>query len=310
MFSLSTAFSISASGSWPRLLAETKKLGFDSLELNVEIPGTWMPEIEKSVVKGEIRISSLHNYCPAVENLPEGRSIYSGYLLTSDSEEERALAVQYSLRTVDWAARLNARAIVIHAGEIQTEPSGREFYRYIQQFGYNGKLYNRYLDAIRADRQRKSDRYLELLVEGLDTIVQYAGEKNVCIGLENRFFIHEIPDLDEMKKLLARYDSRHLGYWHDVGHAEVFVRQGWVKRHEDFLEPLSSRLIGMHIHDLKGLSDHYAPGSGDFDFSRLRPFAGDNNIIKVLEIHQKSTKKEVKDSVECLVKAGVDGKAC
>jgi sugar phosphate isomerase/epimerase len=304
MIALSTAFNISKARSWKKLLAEIKKLGFSAVELNVEVPEAWMPEIERSVQKGEIVVTSLHNHCPSVADLPLNRSIYSGYLLTADEPAERALAVKYTVRTVEWAARLGAKAVVVHAGEIPTEPSGREFYRYLQQFGHKGRLYPQYLDALRADRKKKSAVYLQFLKESLDKILIAADSKKIMVGLENRFHIHEIPDLEELSRLLAWYPDAPVGYWHDTGHAEVFVRQGWVEKHADFLTAFPDRIVGMHLHDLRGLSDHHAPGSGDFDFTLLLPYLTER-VVKVIEAHAKSSPDEVRASLEFFKKHGI-----
>jgi sugar phosphate isomerase/epimerase len=302
--SLSTAFNIKEYNSWTKYLPAVKKLGFDTLELNVEVPESWMPEIERSVCREEIRISSLHNFCPRLENLPDNRTVYTGYILNSDSEEERELALRHTFRTIEWANRMRAKAVVIHAGEVRTDPSGGEFYRYLQQFGRNGKMYPRYLEALMADRKKKSSYCLELLMKSLDRIIEFAREKDVRIGLENRYFLHEIPSFDEIGVLLDHYVGAPFGYWHDTGHAEVFVRQGWVENHAAYLARYAPRAIGCHLHDLKKLSDHYAPGSGDLDFRGIASYLA-GIPLKVVEAHAKSRPKEVAASIGFLRQSGV-----
>jgi sugar phosphate isomerase/epimerase len=304
MLSLSTAFNIRDYRSWKKYLPAVKKLGFESVELNVEVPESWMSEIETSVEKNEITISSLHNYCPRLENLPNNRSIYSGYHVNSDNEEERLLAVQYTLRTIEWASRLKAKAVVVHAGEVHTDPSGGEFYRYLQQFGRNGKLYQQYFDAFTADRAKKAPRSIDLLKKSLDEILPFARDRNVYIGIENRFHLHEIPNLQEVAVLLDAFRGAPIGYWHDTGHAEIFVRQGWVTEHTDFLKAYASRAIGCHLHDLHKMSDHYAPGSGDLDFGPLAPYLR-GIPLKIVEAHAKASPKEVQASIAFLGKYGI-----
>jgi sugar phosphate isomerase/epimerase len=301
---LSTAFNINSVKSWKKLVADTKKLGFSAMELNVEIPAAWMPEAAASVENGEIVVTSLHNYCPRIENLPSGRSVYSGYLLTSDNEEERKLAVEHTRNTIAWAGKLGAKAVVVHAGEIPTEPSAREFYRYLQQFGRDGKLVHQYLSTLLSDRKSKSNRYLETLMKGLDELLPLAAQAKVFVCLENRFYIHEVPNIEEAERLLGVYKKSPLGYWHDTGHAEVFVRHKWTPRHQDYLDVLGDRLVGLHLHDLRRFSDHYAPGSGDFDFSILKPYLNEKHL-RVVEAHPKSNRKEVQQSLEFMKKTGL-----
>lgn len=304
MLSISTAYSANNKKSWEKLLRQTRDLGFDHLELNVEIPAAWMDDIRRSVDAGEIKISSLHNYCPALEKLPPGRTIYSGYLLTSDDDDERKLALTSTRRTMEHAARLGAKAVVIHAGEVVTDPSGREFGRYIHQFGRSGKLYDHYYESIRADRGRKAATYLSRLLRAFDDLVPFAQQCGIMLGLENRFHFHEIPDISEVSMILDRFRGGPIGYWHDTGHAEIFVRMGWQGKHTDFLEPQRGRIVGMHLHDIKGMSDHHAPGSGEFDFSILKPFVTPETLL-VVEAHAKASDRELQSMKGTLISAGL-----
>jgi len=303
ILSLSTAYHITKFGSWQELLAETKRLGFGCLELNVEVPEQYLKDALMSVENNEISISSLHNYCPRLSSLPHGRTIYSGYIINSDDEQERKLAVEYSKKTVEWAGRLNAKAVVMHLGEISTEPSGRDFASYVSGFGIKGKLYDNYWNAIVKDRAAKSRVYLEKLMKSMDELLPFAADRKILIGMENRFYYHEMPNIEEAERLFENYKGAPLGYWHDSGHAEIFVRQGWVKNHTDFLSPFKGRTIGMHLHDLRSLSDHFAPGSGDFDFSKIAPYVTEQ-LLLVIEAHAKCSSSEVRNSADYLKKCG------
>jgi sugar phosphate isomerase/epimerase len=302
--SLSTAYHIKKFSSWQGLVAETKKLGFGALELNVEVPEHYLGEALVSVENNEISISSLHNYCPKLSSLPHGRSIYSGYVINSDDEHERKLAVEYSKKTIEWAHRLSAKAVVMHLGEIATDPSGRDFAKYVSVFGIKGKLYDGYWNAIAKDRASKSRVYLEKLMRSLDELLPFAADKKILLGMENRFYYHEMPNTEEVERLLDVYKGAPIGYWHDSGHAEIFVRQGWVKNHVDFLSPFKGRTIGMHLHDVRSLSDHFAPGSGDLDFSLIAPFVTDQ-VLLVIEAHPKCSSSQVSESADCLEKCGL-----
>jgi sugar phosphate isomerase/epimerase len=304
MLSISTAFNIYRHKSWQKLLDEFRKLGFKFLELNVETPEEWFEDIKNSVARGEIGISSLHNFCPKLRNLPAGRTIFSGYLLTSDDADERELAVRYTKKTIDWASELGAKKVVVHAGDIPTEPSGHDLFNYISQFGREGRLYRKYVDSILIDREKKSAGYMDLLLKGLDPIISYAAEKGIMIGLENRFYVNEIPNIEETAFILKKFAGGPVGYWHDTGHAEIAVRLGFVASHDIFLKNLSFALIGMHLHDVSGISDHFAPGCGDLDFGVLKPYVSDN-IALVIEAHQKSSVGDLVKGLEYLKTKGI-----
>ncbi|MBN1823669.1 MAG: sugar phosphate isomerase/epimerase [Endomicrobiales bacterium] len=304
MLSISTAYHLDRNDSWQKLLDDTKRLGFRSLELNVEFPAEWLSDALRSVEKGEIAVSSLHNYCPRLERLPPGKTVYSGYLLSSEDEEERKLAVKYTVNTVECASRLGAKAVVIHAGDVVTEPSGREFAKFVRQFGIKSMLYARYFEEMKASRKKKSARYMNNLFKSLDEVVKSAERAKIVLGIENRYYYHEIPNIEETRQILDRYEGAALAYWHDTGHAEMFVRQGWVKEHVEFLEPFKKRIAGVHLHDVRGFTDHNAPGSGSFDFAILKKYMNPA-VIPVIEAHPKASDSEVRGGIKYLTKIGL-----
>lgn len=117
-------------------------------------------------------------------------------------------------------------------------------------------------------------------------------------------YFHEIPNIDETLYLLDKFRGGPLAYWHDVGHAEVFVRLGLAKNHEFFLEKLSPSMAGMHLHDIKKFDDHFAPGSGEFDFDILKKYISPETI-KVMEVHSKASRTDIEEAKKCLLKAGI-----
>src|SRR5205807_1786368 len=74
------------------------------------------PGIVEGVAAGEIRISSLHNFCP----LPMGVTAAAPnlYQFSSDRPRERDLAERYTLKTIELAARVKAPLVVLHSGSI------------------------------------------------------------------------------------------------------------------------------------------------------------------------------------------------
>ncbi len=192
----------------------------------------------------------------------------------------------------------------MHLGEVNAGPAGKELAKYVRDFSRKGMLYGKYWDAFIKARSERSKEYLEKLMRSLDDILPLAADRKIILGFENRFHFHEMPNIEELVQLFEKYPDAPAGYWHDTGHAEMFVRQGWVKEHVDFLKPFTGKIVGMHLHDLRGLSDHFAPGSGDFDFKVLQPFVNSSQL-KVVEAHPKSTASEVAKSVLYLEKCGI-----
>ena len=75
-----------------------------------------MPGILEAVAAGEIKISSLHNFCP----LPVGvtHAAPNLYEFSAEKLHERELAVRFTLKTFEFAGRVGAPVVVLHLGSI------------------------------------------------------------------------------------------------------------------------------------------------------------------------------------------------
>jgi sugar phosphate isomerase/epimerase len=95
-----------------------------------------------------------------------------------------------------------------------------------------------------------------------------AERMGVRLALENRYHYHEIPLPDELDNLLNLGCGETVGYWHDVGHAQVLEHLG-LGTHEEWLRRFSERIVGVHLHDVVGLNDHLAIGLGTLDWDMV-----------------------------------------
>ena len=50
---------------------------------------------------------------------------------------------------------------------------------------------------------------------------------------------------------------------------------------EALLKTYSDHLIGVHLHDAVGLDDHLAPGTGTFEFKKIKPFIKINTPLVI-----------------------------
>jgi sugar phosphate isomerase/epimerase len=131
----------------------------------------------------------------------------------------------------------------------------------------------------------------------LDDVLTQLPE-GIVIGIENRSDYHEIPNLSELQQLLDEYGDA-VGYWHDVGHAYMQELAGFYEK-DAYIKTLQCRLIGAHIHDALGFSDHRAPGYGEIDFeSSLKPYLNDG-VLRVLELHSRVTPEEAAYGIQFL----------
>ena len=88
------------------LTAEVKQLGFNALEVNYKITEPMLTDIAALVERGEIKVTSLHNFTPLPANFTKSPGSGGLFLLSSADEERQMEAVEQTKRTIDYGARL------------------------------------------------------------------------------------------------------------------------------------------------------------------------------------------------------------
>lgn len=286
---LSTAWNALRHRSGRKMALELLGLGFDTLELNVHVTEPMIREIEPMVKQGEIQICSLHNYCPTPKGVRREEAAAVNMPIASPDGFERRKAVGHTRRTIEWAARLGAPAVVIHAGAVPIEIRQREALRLI---GAGCQEDARKIVAKdMMERTAVRQTYIDSVTASLDELSAHAESAGVKLGLETRYYYGEIPSLDEFGTIFESVPSPALGYWHDTGHAHTMEVLG-IASQVDFLDRYGDRLIGIHLHDAVGSSDHRALGRGQIDFPKIMEYVRTDTAI-VLEIHGHVSEAEV-----------------
>lgn len=286
---VSTAWNALRHGSGKEMVRELLDLGFDLLELNVHVTPGMIKEVRGMVKRGQVRVCSLHNYCPLPAGVERDRAAGNVLPLSSTDEAERAAAVAQAKQTIEWAARLEAAAVVLHLGAVPMERRQREALRLI---GAGNQEQARAIvaeDLI--ERAAVRQPYINSVIASMGELAGHAEAAGVKLGLETRDCYSEIPSLDEFQMIFKNVVSPALGYWHDTGHAHVreVLR---IAEQEDYLKKYGDRLVGIHIHDAVGGSDHRALGRGEIDFSKILPYVRPDVDI-VLEIHSQASGAEL-----------------
>lgn len=277
-------------------LGVPERLGLEGVELDFRV-SRGLLERWWSRLKGKApRVLSLHNYCPVPDVLPEGKASGDAFNLASLDWEERREAIRWTMRTLEVASELEAEAVVLHLGYIPDLPKGlHDLYR-------EGKLDEEIVREYLEERGRKAKKPFEALLSAMEPILKRAEALGVKVGVENRYYANEFPLPEEIERIFREFDGAPLGYWHDVGHAHAMEKLGLVGQGE-LLEGFRDRLLGVHIHDAKGLDDHKPPGQGEVDFDALKGLP--QGVIKILEVHSPATEEEVARGVQLLKEKGV-----
>src|SRR5439155_3760412 len=294
MLSFSTCWNSGRHTAGDAMLREIKELGFDHVELGHGIRLSLMPGIQEMFDAGEVRFSSLHNFCPLpVEILSASPDCYQ---FSSAHPKERERAIRQTFQTIDFAARLDAPFVVLHLGEVPIGPVTDSLIRLVK----NGKLLSREFvrKKIRAVEKREAvaPPYLERVKEALRRICEYAASKNIRLGIEGRRGYEEIPTEREIPALLDEIASPQLGYWHDMGHIQIKENLGFLD-HAEWLQAIGARTFGCHMQDcIWPARDHQPPFTGGVAFEELVPLLPPTCLF-VWEMSPRNTPEEITRSV-------------
>jgi sugar phosphate isomerase/epimerase len=296
--SLSTMWAKGRFSNMAGFVTKAKEFGFTHIEANASIS----PQMLSELLKAKVPISSIHSPCPATLS---SRGIpVSSLSLSSLNESDRMEAVSFTKQTIDLAVSVKARAIVLHMGEVPIDLSLQERLYELHEGGYaQTKEYNQAKEELVYQRNVQALHYLEIAKRSLQDISEYSQQKGIILGLETRLNFHEIPNIDEMAALLKNVPGNLVGYWHDVGHAEVQQQLGF-SLHDEWLSRFRDRMVGIHLHDVLGISDHHAPGKGDVNWEMVTKYLPPK-IVKVCEIGEWNNEEQIEGVVEFLQSKGV-----
>ncbi len=277
------------------MLREIRDLGFASAELSHGTRISLLPGILEAVDAGEIRISSLHNFCP----LPMGVTYAAPnlYQFSAERARERELARRYTIKTIELAARVKAPAVVLHSGSVDMKNYTEKLCDLVVRREKVAKKYTRLCADVDKQREAKKRPFLERVNAVLKELLPTAEANGVKLGLENRQALEELPIDSDFRLLFRELASPTFVYWHDTGHGQIKENLGFI-HHVMQVESLREHLFGLHIHDVEFPDrDHLAPGTGMVDFAALKPFVKREHI-KVFELSPSLTAEEAKRGVE------------
>jgi sugar phosphate isomerase/epimerase len=276
------------------MLREIREMGFEYAELSHGIRISLLPGVFEAVEAGEIKISTLHNFCP----LPMGvnHAAPNIFKFTSEDRRERENAWKHTLKTLETAERVKAKLVVLHMGAIDMKDYTDKL---VDMVGAGQKETPKYekicMEAIEK-RESKKERYVDLANEMLKRIAEDAARRGIMLGIENREALEEIPLETDFMFFFRDFPGGTVRYWHDTGHAQIKHNLGFID-HVLHLESMAEHLAGFHIHDVQFPGrDHCAPGTGMIDFTALKPMVRSDHI-KVFEMSPGLTPEEVRGGV-------------
>ncbi len=275
-------------------------LGFGAIEVEYRVREEAITGIESAVKQGVVRVTSIHNFSPLSKDEKPSPCGGDKLSLASLDEKEREDAVRLTRKSIDIAARLGAKALVLHTGDV--DGIGNDYFKrlveIIKERGKDDCEAQRIREKVIGLRNDLSALHLDAVARSLNELVPYAREAGVTLCIENRYFYHQIPIYTDIEYLLSRVDHRDVKYWHDVGHGHALEALGFFP-HMVWIERLKPHIFGIHIHDARFIHDHRAPGEGEIDLAKIIS-AIPEGCLKVLEIASSVTSDEVRRGLEYL----------
>jgi len=291
--SLSTMWAIGKFPSLGDFINEASRLGFDQVELNHQVNSSMLEGIDLK----RASISSIHEPCPS--DIPVDILKSRDWMISSSDEDSRKQGVNAIKRTIELAGSIGVKTVVVHAGNVRFDwPREKELYTLFKDGQAYTHKYNDLKASLVEERATMVGPRLAAVQKSLTELIIYAESFGVCLGLENRYHYMDIPLPDEMEQLLNLAGSEFIGFWYDVGHAQTLDRLGFYPHHQ-WLDRFADRIIGVHLHDVIGINDHGAPGSGEVDFSCFLPNIPPEAVF-TLEVKPGLSPEQVKNSMQFL----------
>jgi len=276
-------------------------LGLKGVELEYRLTEALYRQMRPQIK--DLQVLTIHNYFPKPVELGNVKGSGDLFLLSSTDRDERLRAVKYSIRTIEHAHDLGAKVVILHLGRVDMPNPISKIKELLAKGKTERSECSAFINEQRQIREARHQKHLDAVMSSLDELNQEAERRGVFLGIENRYHFHEIPDFGEIGIILKQFQGGNVRYWHDVGHARVQEYMGFI-RQKDLLEAYSEMLIGIHLHDAKGLDDHWAPGQGEMIFEQIKPFLKPSHI-KILEVHPKVDKRDLIKGIQHLKSLGI-----
>ncbi len=257
------------------LCDEIRELGFESIEASHGLPLSLMPGIIRAVEEKRIRVAGVHNFCPSPIDVH--RDAPDAFQFTSHRPEERERAMRLSLETLEVAARLEARYVVLHMGMVHLFLNF-DGTKKMERMALAGQLGTREYARLKGELVRKRRRlaplYFSRARDALHQLAEKAQELGLVLGVEGRSHFEQVPGEEEILRLMQEFEGNPaVGYWHDFGHIQR-KHNLLLLDHAQYLEKLRPYLCGAHVNDVQWPArDHRAPfcRGGGVDFRHLLP---------------------------------------
>ncbi len=298
MLAISTMWNALKQPDGAALFDELKTFGFEKLELSRHLTPDQVEQLKPYL--RENPPCSIHNFCPILPGTIQAEAEHDKILLSSLNVDERKEAVRRTIQTMELAVELETPTVVLHLGEVDTYDRS---YLMVDLYTYGEREFEAFGQQVTEAtewRKRKAAKHRDAVLRSLDELNECALRMQLYLAIENRPHYYQIPDFDEMGMFFEEFYGSPMRYWHDIGHAALQEKLG-ICRSDKWLEYYREPLVGVNLHDLKGLETYHPPGIGDLKWDELFKELP-TDMLKVLEVRPCEAERvmEARDFCESL----------
>lgn len=296
--SLSTMWSHENNIALPELLPILEGLDLSGIELSHRINSENLFGFDLD----RFPIRSLHEPCPSdVSTVVLAKK---DWLISATDEHKRQQGVRMMMRTIDLAQELGVGHIVVHAGTAGLPDLDEKQLRNLHEAGKkDSDEYLALKQAMIDKRNAVIEGRMNSVVRSIKELLAYASGKNIRLALENRYHLYDIPVPDELEMLLSLAGPDRIGFQFDVGHGQALDAMGFYSFME-WVDRFSDRIVGLHLHDVRGVVDHYSPGLGEIDYRRFAKMIP-VDAQRTLEVHGSNSIDDIYSGLQLLGDTGL-----
>lgn len=267
MRGLALRFDKSDDGSWLGRLKVAQQMGFEDFVACVAAPTVPVAKILETAAAAGSRIRALRFSEPFSGAVNPDQPGFAK--LASPDSSVRRRSLDTILETLRSLGRSSLRTLVIDAGLVAF-PGGKQLATTIKAQAEDSREdLAKLLERASKERASRVGDHLEALVRSMFEIEQACEGLRVAIVTPDSPLGVCLPD--ELDLALSERPKAQRAYWHETCAAKALERLGVVAQ-DVWLDRFGSKMVGVMLSDSIGGEGGQAPGLGEVDFKRVKPY--------------------------------------
>ncbi|MFN0207086.1 MAG: sugar phosphate isomerase/epimerase family protein [Planctomycetota bacterium] len=296
MFTLSSRC-FSSRGSIAELCTTASDLGFRSIMISNHDVAPRPGNVSEAILKLGVKIDAAFAGCL------EGRTGVrrASEELASLDEGRRTRAVRSIQDHAAFAKALQCQVIVISGGAAEGVGVD-ERVRHIEGLADRGAPTGELIEEVKLLVSRNREKHLESLCRSLHAATRGNPDMKFAILPASR--PGELLDSSAVDDVFSDVKSTNLFVWFDAGASRAGELTG-CEPTVTILEKCARRIIGIQLHDSRGMRQHFIPGEGTVDWKLIKEHTP-RFALRVVDLDVGAGAHAVHESVRVLTALGFD----